>query len=210
MVVVVEIFTRWCVLTNLAFIYYTKPGHGKSDIRGGFDIAGTEFREGWDQDRTPPTPHVFTILTAERNFYFCADTFHMLEQWQDAFNTAMRGPGDEPGPDPGPQQRVDGEGLAVGPRCAHPPACLCHSVTHVHSLRGLLCCCFCVRSYVRVGGGGGRDGAVVWVVHPFIDDGSTLVLGLGCIYSESVMVVVVSVHDGKRINIRVPEEKVEG
>jgi hypothetical protein len=129
---------RWCVLTETAFVYYTRPGGTRSDVLGGFLVPACAPRSGWDLAGPTPTPHVFTVTQPPRHFYFCADDAEQQQQWLDALSVAVEaevgggasgggsGSGDgsgsgggTPDPDALPLGSADEGGASIGPR---PPA----------------------------------------------------------------------------------------
>jgi hypothetical protein len=79
------------VLTESAFVYYTRPGHARADVRGGFDLEATSTRLGWRLTLPSPTPHVFTIATPHREYYFAAPSAAEAQQWQDTLCLAAAG-----------------------------------------------------------------------------------------------------------------------
>ena len=71
-----------------SFVYYTD--RQKKEKRAAVGFAGTEFSVGWDKGKLKtPSMNLFTITTPERKYYFCAETFHVLQQWQDAFSKVL-------------------------------------------------------------------------------------------------------------------------
>ena len=75
---------RWVVLSTAAFAYYTKPD--KLDLKGAFNVGDFSFTAGWTLlDRKAPTPHVFSVHTPKRVYYFAVSNDEEVFRWGRAF-----------------------------------------------------------------------------------------------------------------------------
>ena len=80
---------RWCVLTYADFKYFTSAEKRDRQAKGAFPLDEASVNEGWELDRAPRTPHVFTVRIPERDYYFCCPSDESLGEWLDAFNLAL-------------------------------------------------------------------------------------------------------------------------
>eukprot|EP01138_Halocafeteria_seosinensis_P011003 gb/GECG01011238.1/.p1 GENE.gb/GECG01011238.1/~~gb/GECG01011238.1/.p1 ORF type:complete len:688 (+),score=95.35 gb/GECG01011238.1/:1-2064(+) len=78
---------RYCVLTSHRFMYYSDSS--KQELRGEFVLENTRFHVGWNlNNKKSPTPHVFSITTGQRNYYFSCRTHGEALDWRQAYDDA--------------------------------------------------------------------------------------------------------------------------
>jgi len=114
------------VLSTAAFAYYSKPD--LVEVKGLFNLSDVSFTPGWAlHNRKAPTPHVFSVHTPGRVYYFAVANDEEVFRWGRAFDEvrhsaladmshAASEPFDEDG---SPQASHGGAQLAPAPAARH-------------------------------------------------------------------------------------------
>ena len=79
------VLRRWAVLSTASFAYYSKPD--QAEVKGLFNLADVSFTPGWAlHNRKAPTPHVFSVHTPGRVYYFAVANDEEVFRWGRAFD----------------------------------------------------------------------------------------------------------------------------